>query len=659
MNSLDGQFVYDDRFQILKNPTLTSLGNIPRMFTQGVWQFLNEGDKTAVGPYYRPLFNIALIINHHLFGLEVFGWHLFSILLHVGVVFLLYKLAVQWNLSTETALASALLFGLHPVHSESVAWVAALPDPLAAVFILSSLLLYEGHYHGRVRQRVALGSSVAFALMAMLSKEVAVIFPFFLAARESLDRPSGEKLGATGLRVLKRTAPFFAIIVLYLGMRYYVLGFLFHDEPKSLGIPGWQVLLTIPPVLLSYARMLLIPFPLAVIYGNTYVQSAADARFWAATLAVIALIVVLLRLVGSSPTSRCALAFLIIFLLPVLNLKAFRADESLLHDRYLYLPSIGFCILAAMGLEALSARFAGRRREVFVTATLLIGAVLLGLTFYQNFSWQSELAMTDNALKLAPRWPFLHNKIGAYYAELHQFAPAEQAYLATIEIDPKYYDAYSNLGDVYREQGRLSDAEQSYLKALEYGAPYADTHYNLGVTYINEGKLSDAEEPLLRTLEIRPSHTKARYNLGWTYDREGKDALAEQAYLETLQQDPAYPEARINLAILLTKHARYTEALEHLRIAQRYAPDHSVLLFALGDANMKSQRYDEAIAAFSQLAVKNLYHNLIHTNLGLCYENLGKKDEAKAQFQKAIELAPQDTYTNTARAHLAKLQGGA
>jgi len=388
------------------------------------------------------------------------------------------------------------------------------------------------------------------------------------------------------------------------------------------------------------------------------VQSAADARFWAATLAVIALIVVLLRLVGSSPTGRCALAFLIIFLLPVLNLKAFRADESLLHDRYLYLPSIGFCILAAMGLEALSVRFAGRRREVFVTATLLIGPVLLGLTFYQNFSWQSELAMTDNALKLAPRWPFLYNKIGAYYAELHQFAPAEQAYLATIEIDPKYYDAYSNLGDVYREQGRLSDAEQSYLKALEYGAPYADTHYNLGVTYINEGKLSDAEEPLLRTLAIRPSHAKARYNLGWTYDREGKDALAEQAYMETLQQDPAYAEARINLAILLTKHGRYTEALEHLRIAQRYAPDHSVLLFALGDANMKSQRYDEAVAAFSQLAPRNLYQNVIHTNLGLCYENLGKKDDAKAQFQKAIELAPQDTYTNTARQHLAKLQGG-
>ena len=658
VNSLDGQFVYDDRFQILKNPTLTSLANIPRMFTQGVWQFLNEGDKTAVGPYYRPLFNVALIINHHLFGLEVFGWHLFSICLHVGVVFLLYKLAIQWNLSTETALASALLFGLHPVHSESVAWVSALPDPLAALFVLSSLLLYEAHYHGRVRHPAALGSSVAFALIAMLSKEVAVIFPFFLAARESLERPSGEKLGETVLRVMKRTAPFFVIIFLYLGIRYYVLGFLRQDELKSLGVPATQVLITIPSVLLAYARMLFVPSSLAVVYGNTYVQSLADARFWAAAVAIAALLLAAMWLVRSSPTGRRALAFLIIFLVPVLNLKAFRPEESLLHDRYLYLPSIGFCILVAMAFEWLSARFAARQREVFAAATAVSAALLLGLTYYQNFSWQSELAMTNNALKVTPEWPFLHNYVGAYYTDQHKFAEAEQAYLATIKIDSKYYDAYSNLGDIYRELGRLSDAEQSYLKALEYGAPYADTHYNLGVTYINEGKLSDAEGPLLRTLEIRPSHTKARYNLGWTYDREGKDALAEQAYLETLQQDPAYPEARINLAILLTKHARYIEALEHLRIAQRYAPDHSVLLFALGDANMKSQRYDEAVAAFSQLAVRNLYPNLIHTNLGLCYENLGKKDEAKAQFQKAIELAPQDTYTNTAREHLAKLQGG-
>ena len=349
---------------------------------------------------------------------------------------------------------------------------------------------------------------------------------------------------------------------------------------------------------------------------------------------------------------------MIIFIVPVLNLKAFRPEESLLHDRYLYLPSIGFCVLVAMGFDWLSVRFGARRREAFATAALLSGAMLLGLTFYQNSSWHSELAMTDNAMKVVPTWPFLHNYIGAYYAEQHRFAEAERSYLATLDIDPKYHDAHSNLGDVYREEGKLSDAERSYLKAIEYGAPYADTFYNLGVTYVAEGRLADAEQPLQRALDIWPSHLKARYNLGWAYDHQGKDSLAEQAYEETLQQDPTYPEPRINLAVLLTKHARYEEAHNHLRTAQRYAPDHPVLLYALGDVSMRTQRYEEAITTFRQVDARSLYQNLVHTSLGLCYESLGRKEEAKAEFKRAIEVAPEDPYTGTAREHLAKLQSG-
>lgn len=658
LNALNGEFVYDDRLQVLKNPTLSSLGNIPKMFTQGVWQFLNSGDQNAVGPYYRPLFNIALIINHQLFGLEVFGWHLFSIVVHLGVVFLVYRLARQWNLSAEVSLAAALLFGLHPVHSESVAWVAALPDPLAAVFILSSLLLYERYYHGGLRKPVFLGASIALALAAMLSKEVAAAFPVFLVAREMLEKPDGETLSGAITRAGRRAAPFFAMIVLYLGMRYYVLGFLRRDEPNSLGIPALQVLITIPSILLSYARMLFLPFPLAVMYGNKYVLSMSDVQFFGAVIAVAAIIAGAIWLVRASPIGRRALAFLIIFLVPVLNLKAFRAEESLLHDRYLYLPSIGFCILAAMSFDWLSVGFAKRRHTVFRSLTATVGFILLALTFYQNFSWQNELAMTSNAMRVTPEWPFLHNYLGAYYFDQHRYPEAEQAYLEAIAINPKYYDAYSNIGDVYREQGRPADSEQAYLNAIEYGAPYADTYYNLGVAYINDTKLAEAEQPLLRALEISPSHTKARYNLGWTYDREQKDALAEQAYKETLQYDPTYPEPRINLAVLLTRLGRYDEALEQLTVAQRYAPNHPVLRYALGDAKMKTQHYEEAIVVFSELALRNQHQNLVHTSLGLCYENIGKKEEAKASFQKAIDLAPQDPYTKTAREHLAKLQSG-
>ncbi|HSO74634.1 MAG TPA: tetratricopeptide repeat protein, partial [Blastocatellia bacterium] len=556
----------------------------------------------------------------------------------------------------EAAAASALLFGLHPVHCESVAWVAALPDPLAAVFILASLLFYERHYHAkRPGEPAMLAASVGLALLAMLSKEAAVIFPVFLAVRETLSRPEGEQFGQTIVRAARRAAPFFAAIVLYLGLRYYVLGFLRQDEPKSLAIPLLQVLITIPSVLLSYARMLFIPYPLAVMYDNTYVHSAADVRFWGAAFAGLAMVAAAIWLVRSSPSGQRALAFLMIFLLPVLNLKAFRQEESLLHDRYLYLPSIGFCILVAMGLERLTARFLPGYREAFATIALLVGVILFGLTYNQNFSWQNELAMTGNALKLAPRWPFLHNYIGAYYTDQRNLASAEQAYLETIKIDPQYSDAHSNLADVYREQGKLNEAEQSYQKAIQYGAPYAETRYNLGVTYMSLGRYQDATQAYLSAIEIQPSHTKARYNLGWSYERLGKSALAEQAYAETLRHDPAYPEPRINLGSLLTAQGRYDEALTQLQTAQGYAPDHPIGLYALGDVLMRLKRYDDAIAQFSRLVRREPQHKLAYTSLGLCYESLGRSADARVQFEKAIEVAPQEQYTNTAREHLARL----
>src|SRR4029077_13179448 len=162
---------------------------------------------------------------------------------------------------------------------------------------------------------------------------------------------------------------------------------------------------------------------------------------------------------------RRALVFLVQFLLPVLNLKAFNPQESLIHDRYLYLPSIGFCILVALALDWLCARL-GARRQVFFfrTAAASVAVILLALTVNQNRNWQNDLVMVNAALKLNPQSPFLLNYVGAYYFRQNQPAIAERNYLEALATDPKYYDALSNLGDVYRMQGRFAEAEQSYLK---------------------------------------------------------------------------------------------------------------------------------------------------------------------------------------------------
>jgi Flp pilus assembly protein TadD/putative effector of murein hydrolase LrgA (UPF0299 family) len=653
-NALDGQFVYDDRYQILKNPTLSSPQNIPRMFTQSVWQFMNQGDQEAVGPYYRPLFNVALILNYQLFGFSVTGWHLSSLLLHLAVVLLVYALARRWGLERETGFAAALLFGLHPVHSESVAWVSALPDPLAALFMLASLLLYERYHRMPYQSRFVLTASLGLTSAALLSKEVAVALPLFLVARELLDQQQSLPLMARLGQALKRTWPFFAVVVGYMLLRYLVLGFISKTEPNAVGIPAWHVLLTIPSILLGYLRMLFVPAPLAVMYGARYVETTSDPRFWGAAIVVAAVATVTVLLVRSSAEGRRALLFVILFVAPVLNLKAFRPDESLLHDRYLYVPSIGFCLLAAIGLRALVMRMS-KREGAFTAAVGAIGLALLVLTVNQNRTWQSDLAMATHAIEVTPRWPYLLNYVGAYYSQQNRQAEAERYYLQALEANPRHFDALSNLGDLYRTQGKLAEAERWYLKAIEYGAPYSDTYYNLGVTYTSMGRLAEAEGPLKRAAEINPSNAAALYNLGWVYDRQGKDSLAEQSYVAALVQKPSYPEPRINLGLLQTRQKRYREALDQLKAAEGYAPNHTVMMYGLGDLYLKTGRFREALDLFLKLAAREPRHPLVYTAMGLCSESLGDKDEARKRFQQAIEVAPQEAYTNVAREHLARL----
>jgi tetratricopeptide (TPR) repeat protein len=492
-------------------------------------------------------------------------------------------------------------------------------------------------------------------MAAMFSKEVVIMFPFWLLIREALDRPVDEPLNATLKRLASRTAGFFAAAAFYLAARYQVLGFLSKVEPHALGISDRDVVLTIPSVLLRYMRMLLLPYPLAIVYPTEYVTSPADARFWASALALGALAVIVGRFVRGSAVGVRAAAWLLLFLLPVLNLKAFNVMESLVHDRYLYLPSVGFCLLLALALERLSAASGARQQQVFLIATLAIAVAYFGLTAAQNRSWHDDLAMTERALSVSPNRAFLYNYLGAYYQNHENLGEAEHSYAQAIQYRPTYYDAYSNLGDVYREQGKLAEAEQAYRKAIELGAPYADTYFNLAVVLTGERKLAEAERYLLGALKLQPVYAKAHYNLGWVLENEAKNAPAEQEYRRALEQDPFYVEPRINLAVLLTKEGQYTDALRHLDIARQLAPDHPVMLFALGDLYMRMERYEDATTPLRRLADRDPRHRLVHTSLGLCYEKAGRYDQARDQFQQAIAVAPDDPWTAVARQHLAAL----
>jgi protein O-mannosyl-transferase len=659
-NSLFGEFVYDDAFQILKNPTLQSLANLPAMFTQGVWQFMTanqSGQNEAIGLYYRPMFNSLLIVNYQLFGFAPVGWHVVSLLLHLAVTLLVYLLAKRWQWPRPAAALAALLFGLHPVHVESVAWVSGVPDPLAAVFILSALLAYE-----RSRKNAAqlwLLLSLLCALAALFTKEVAIMLPVLIVLRELLAETADESPAAKLGRAVKRALPFAVAALLYLAARYAVLGFISRTEMKAAGITGAQVFLTLPSVLLAYVRLLFAPYPLAVIYDHNYINSPSDPRCWLAALAVLAIVGASLWLVRHSRLSHSrlemlALALLVLFLLPVLNLKTFNPEESIIHDRYLYLPSIGLCLLLGLGVNWLRERTVAQKQ--FVAGAVLVVCVLLfGLTVYQNTTWESEEAMITHALQVSPKRAFLHNLLGANYINHNKLAEAAQSYSQAVSLNPRYYDAFSNLGDVYLKQNKYAEAEQAYAQSVAHGAIYPQTYYNLADVQAKQRKYTEAEQTLQRAVQMKTNYAEAYFYLGWVYQQQNRFEPAATAYQQALNARADYLEPRLNLAYVLSEQGKLKEAEAQLEIAKRRAPTHQVLLYTLGEVYRKSGRLNEAVTTLAQLVNAQPQHQMGQLSLGITYEQIGETAKAKLHLQQAIDIAPQERAAQTAREHLVKL----
>ncbi len=540
-NTLQNDFAYDDWFQIARNPQVTSWENIPKTFTQSVWQFMYETAREPTDLYYRPVFNSLLIVQYQLLGQKVWAWHLVSVLLHLLVVLLVYTLARNWEYEKTSAVIAALIFGLHPVHSEAVAWISSSPDLIAGIFVLASLVCYEWARDRKDGAQIRLRrswicASLLFALFAMFSKEQAVMLPLFIVARELIDNLLIEVL-ITGFSLqlfkkqakactqnLKHTSFFLIPALIYLTARFFVMGFIVKSDERAAMITFGQMLLTIPGAIFSYTRMLFVPYPLAIVYDNDYVQSIGSMRFWLPFVGVIVIVGLTLWIIKNSSVAIRSFLFLVLFLMPVLNLRFFNQNESPIHDRYLYLPSIGFCFLVALALTKLF------DKKVLFAVTASISIIFFTLTFFQNRTWRDDVTLFTHALKFAPNKPFLHNTLAGAYSEINQYNEAEKAYLKALELNPNYLASYDGLGVIYTKQGRHEEAVKAFQKSTESNEPTALAYFNLGSSYINLKKFDEAEKALLKAIEINPSYSPAHYNLGWLYQQRGQKELSIKHY---------------------------------------------------------------------------------------------------------------------------------
>ena len=524
-------FVYDDIPQIVNNPAIRHWSSVPHYFTGHVWAAIFPN---TVGNYYRPVFLLWLRLNYAMLGTNAWGWHLSSVLCHVVATGLVWRLALKLTADRLTAFFCALIFALHPAHVESVAWISGVTDSLAACFLLGSILLFLAEER---RPLWRVGSLVLFAL-ALLSKEVAVILPVFvfafgLIAREQTPSTQRSNLGYAA----RLTLPYVLVLLAYAAARYLALRGWSH---ASIPLKWSQVLLTWPSVLWFYTRHLLFPSRMSEFYPLDYVShfSISGVLFPLALAGATigALWLVMRSVAGRDERSKCVLRtswlLIVLPLIPVLDLRSLTVGD-IVHDRYLYLPTVGLAFMAAMAIR-------GLLRTRIALQIGIVGAIATffgGVTVAEQMQWRDNIALYTRGIESAPNNLTVRDNLGNAFLDEHP-EKAVPLYLEVLNRNPRFWRSNYNLGVAYYRLGEYQKAEACLQQAIRIDPADGDEYIHLALTQVRLQKLKEARENAERAIARNPYGRGYHAVLGTISEMNGDRESAIKEFQEEIRLHP-------------------------------------------------------------------------------------------------------------------------
>ncbi|HEY6332062.1 MAG TPA: tetratricopeptide repeat protein [Blastocatellia bacterium] len=541
LNCLANGFAADDLQQVLNNPLIKDLANIPGAFTSTVWTYSSENIIFTVDRYYRPLFNVFLTINYTLFGTSAFGWHMVNILIDATVAYLIFRAIKGVSRSEWIALAAAILFAAHPAHAESVAWISGATDPLMALFVLPSFLLYLRYR--QTHSRWSLAASLSLFFVGLLCKETALALPIVIGYCEIWhfedDRNVKARLTAAGIVLCWMAIP----VAVYLAMRVYTLGGLLPGSgahlPLSVG------LLMTPKLLVEYLRLTFVPWGYSYMHWVDPVTSVLDPGMLACVALIIAIAVGIIwsrsRLVWFSAV------FFLVWLLPAIAAARTFDPEFMAQERYLYLSVAGAALAISLAWRWLwNARLIpnGLRQGLATAMVVVIAGTFLIMHVRQNAVWSDNLSLYHNCVTQDPSLVQARAALGAVYLQAGRTKDADEEEHKANDLDRQSPDPYLFWSSQANQQGRIDRAIEILEDGVKAVPPGLLTTNRLGTMYLNLGMLYErqknfdrAEQDMQKSIELwrRPA---ASYYLGQLYVDEGHYQQALGAYEDALSQLP-------------------------------------------------------------------------------------------------------------------------
>jgi len=532
--ALRGSFVnWDDPLYVLGNDLIRSLD------VQAVGMFFT---RTFEGNYH-PLTLLSYAVEHALFGFDPFPYHLTNLLLHMANTLLVFLLSRVLLRSRRAALLCALIFGLHPLRVESVAWVSGRKDVLSGFFFFGSLLCYAAST-GKAKQRLLQSSSFVLFVGALFSKPVAVTLPFALIIIDIFLR-----VPQTGKRWLAK-APFFA-----LAGTVAAVTFLAQTGAGAVATHasfyGWRYPLTVLHSLWFYVSRTLVPVDLSAFYPYPSLSAVTSPGYLLGAFLGVCFILTLLPMGKGWRTYRMGGLFFVLTILPVL--KILPVGNVPMADRYYYIPGIGLA-WAFVGIhEFLSARRPILPRRAGAAGLILLASwfVLLAWQARERVAcWKDSVALWSDVVGRHPN-DFLahfnlgrgHMEKGSYPEALHHFnrAVSLKPFLETEGRKTRDPHLYYYRGRAYYRTDAPGRAERDFLTAVEAWPDYTPALLELGILLAERGEYSQALSRLGKAALLQPSNPLAHYNLGLLYARLGDGAKAEAAFLRARELGYARP----------------------------------------------------------------------------------------------------------------------
>ena len=634
--AMRGGFVWDD------NDRLTD--SVPVLRTDGLAMIWFEPRST--GQYY-PLAFSSFWLEHKIWGLNPFGYHLVNVLLHAFSAVLLWRVLVR--LRVPGALLAAWVFALHPVHVESVAWISERKNTLSGVFYVGALFAYVRFVVNRELGRGPVRRLYALALFlfiaALLSKSVTCSLPaailLILWWRRERAAP-GRQVGFEGVTWgdVWLLTPMFAVGV--------VLGLLtVWMESHCVGAKGadWS-LSPMDRILIAgrapwfYAWKLVWPTTLTFIYPRWQIDAAAWWQYLypLATLAGVTVLWTWRRRLGRAPLV-CVL-FFIGTLVPALGFfDLYPMRYSFVADHFQYLASLGPIVLL-IGIA--TTRLARRKAAIRWGLSVALCVVLGSLTWKQGHVYKDLETLWRDTLDKNPGCWMAHNNLGNVLEEKGLPAEAMTHYDEALRLKPDHEEAQHNISLTLAAQGRYDEALARCRETLRRYPDSPSGYNNLGFVLAKQGRDGEAMEPYRIALRMWPEYPDAHNNVANALVRLGRDDEALRHYRYAVEANPRFAEAFNNLGNVLVRQGQAEEALDVYTRALEVKPSFPEAYNGLGGALQALGRIEEAIERYRQSLAAKSDNADAHFNLGNAMKVLGRLDEAERHYRNVLALRADD-----------------